>query len=34
MPKYFLRYQPGWIILHLIAIGLTFGLGALTRFTP
>lgn len=34
MLKYFMRYQPGWWILHLIAIGLTFWLGAFTRFTP
>jgi hypothetical protein len=34
MLKHFMRYQPGWWILHLIVIGLTFWLGAFTRFTP
>lgn len=34
MLKYFMRYQPGWLILHPILIGLTFWLGAITRFTP
>jgi len=34
MLKHFMRYQPGWWILHLTVIGLTFWLGSITRFTP
>jgi len=33
MMQYFMRYKPGWWILHIIVIGLTFYLGHLATFT-
>jgi len=33
MIQYFLRYKPGWWILHIIAVSATFWLGAGVRFT-
>lgn len=30
--KHFMRYKPGWWILHIIAIGLTFYLGHIVKF--
>lgn len=32
MIQYFLRYKPGWWILHIIMISLTFYLGHLVDF--
>lgn len=32
MLKHFMKFRPGWWVLHLAAILLTFWLGALTRF--
>jgi len=32
MLKYFMRYKPGWWILHVVAIGLTFYLGHMLTF--
>lgn len=31
--KHFMRYKPGWWILHIIVIGFTFYLGHLATFT-
>jgi len=33
MLKYFMRYKPGWWILHITAISLTFYLGHMMTFT-
>ena len=33
MLKYFMRYSPGWWVLHIIAIGLTFYLGHMMTFS-
>jgi hypothetical protein len=33
MLKYFMRYQPGWWVLHIIIIVLTFYLGHKMTFT-
>lgn len=30
--KHFMRYRPGWWILHIVAVGLTFYLGHLATF--
>ncbi|KAF0180711.1 MAG: hypothetical protein FD164_1699 [Nitrospirae bacterium] len=30
--RYFLRYKPGWWVLHIIAVVATFWLGASVRF--
>jgi hypothetical protein len=30
--KHFMRYKPGWWILHAIVIGFTFYLGHIVRF--
>jgi hypothetical protein len=32
MIGYFMRYKPGWWILHVIVVGLTFYLGHMVRF--
>jgi hypothetical protein len=32
MLKRIMKFEPGWWILHLIAVALTFWLGAMTRF--
>jgi len=32
MLKHFMRYKPGWWILHIVAIGLTFYLGHMAAF--
>jgi len=32
MLKYFMRYKPGWWILHVIAVVLTFYLGHIITF--
>jgi hypothetical protein len=32
--KYFMRYRPGWWLLHLVMVSLTLWLGAITRFMP
>lgn len=32
MLAYVMRYRPGWWMLHVIAVGLTFWLGATVRF--
>ena len=32
MIRYFLRYKPGWWVLHVLVIGLTFYLGHLVTF--
>jgi len=32
MIRYFLRYKPGWWVLHVLVIGLTFFLGHLVTF--
>jgi len=32
MLKYFMRYKPGWWILHIVAVGLTFYLGHMVNF--
>ena len=32
MLKYFMRYQPGWWVLHIFAIALTFYLGHMVNF--
>lgn len=32
MLKYFMKYKPGWYVLHIIAIALTFYLGHLVKF--
>jgi hypothetical protein len=34
MLRHFMRYRPGWWILHLIAVALTFYLGHLVEFRP
>ena len=31
MLKHFMRYKPGWWILHIIMIGLTFYLGHMVK---
>ena len=33
MLKYFMRYKPGWWILHIAAVSLTFYLGRMMTFT-
>jgi len=33
MVKYFMRYKPGWWVLHIIVISLTFYLGYIMTFT-
>ncbi len=33
MLKYFMRYKPGWWILHILAVGFTFYLGHMVRFS-
>ncbi len=33
MLKYFMRYKPGWWVLHIIVIVLTFYLGHIAAFT-
>lgn len=32
MLKHFMRYKPGWWVLHAVMIGLTFYLGHLMKF--
>ena len=32
MLKHFMKFRPGWWVLHLAAVALTFWLGAVTRF--
>jgi hypothetical protein len=32
MLKRIMKFEPGWWILHIIAVALTFWLGAMTRF--
>lgn len=32
MLKHFMKFRPGWWVLHLVAILCTFWLGAATRF--
>ena len=32
MLKYFMRYNPGWWILHVVVIGLTFYIGHIVTF--
>lgn len=32
MLKQIMKFQPGWWILHVAAIAITFWLGAVTRF--
>lgn len=32
MLKYFMRYRPGWWILHIVVIGSTFYLGHIMTF--
>jgi hypothetical protein len=32
MLKHFMKFQPGWWLLHLAAVALTFWLGSITRF--
>ena len=32
MIRYFLRYKPGWWVLHVLVVGLTFYLGHLVTF--
>ena len=33
MLKYFMRYKPGWWVLHIAAVSLTFYLGHMMTFT-
>jgi hypothetical protein len=33
MLKYFMRYRPGWWVLHIIMIGFTMYLGRIAEFT-
>ncbi len=33
MLKYFMRYKPAWWILHILAVGFTFYLGHMVRFS-
>ncbi len=33
MLKYFMRYRPGWWVLHIVAISGTFYLGHMVTFT-
>ena len=33
MLKYFMRYKPGWWVLHIAAVLLTFYLGHMMTFT-
>jgi hypothetical protein len=30
--KHFIRYKPGWWILHMLAVGLTLYLGHVVKF--
>jgi hypothetical protein len=32
MLKHFMKFQPGWWVLHGVAIALTLWLGSVTRF--
>jgi hypothetical protein len=32
MLKHFMKFQPGWWVLHALAVTATFLLGAFTRF--
>lgn len=32
MLRHFMRYKPGWWVLHIIMIGLTFYLGHMMKF--
>jgi hypothetical protein len=32
MLKYFMKFKPGWWVLHAVAIGLTFYLGHMVKF--
>lgn len=32
MLRHFMRYKPGWWVLHIIMIGLTFYLGHMMNF--
>jgi len=32
MLKYFMRYKPGWWVLHIAAISLTFYIGSMVTF--
>lgn len=32
MLQYFMRYRPGWWVLHVIAVGATFYLGHMISF--
>lgn len=32
MLKYFMRYKPGWWVLHIVAVGLTFYIGHMVNF--
>ncbi len=32
MLKHFMRYKPGWWILHIVAVVLTFYLGSIINF--
>jgi hypothetical protein len=34
MLRHFMKGTPGWWLLHLVAILLTFWLGSITRFAP
>jgi hypothetical protein len=31
--KYFMRFKPGWWILHILVVGFTFYLGHMVRFS-
>jgi hypothetical protein len=32
LTRHFMRYKPGWWVLHALAIGLTFYLGHIVKF--
>lgn len=32
MLKHFMKFQPGWWVLHAVAVALTLWLGSVTRF--
>jgi hypothetical protein len=33
MLRHFMRYKPGWWVLHVVAVGCTLYLGHLVRFS-